>query len=148
MWIITNWRTIITTILVYVRHRNQNPNWPILLADTVTDTETPFQRENLVDKISSSYLLPWWPILGIFSILKGPHKPNFFLWEKMRKIWKKKLGWRKKRNLAPMPTPKLDIGFGSRYRNLVSVEHYHKLVSLLSNHLHYNVHLCRTWIEE
>jgi hypothetical protein len=35
-----------TTILVSVR--NQNLNWLILSADTVTDTETTFQRENLV----------------------------------------------------------------------------------------------------
>ena len=27
------------------------PNWVILSADTVTDTETPFQRENLVTNI-------------------------------------------------------------------------------------------------
>ena len=29
-----------TTILVSVRYRNRNSNWPILSADTVTDTET------------------------------------------------------------------------------------------------------------
>ena len=35
-----------TTILVSVQYRN--PNWLILSADTVTNTETTFQRENLV----------------------------------------------------------------------------------------------------
>ena len=35
-----------TTILVSVQ--NRNPNWLILSADTGTDTETTFQRENLV----------------------------------------------------------------------------------------------------
>ena len=60
-----------TTILVQVRYRNRNPNWPILSADsvtntktdTVTDTKTTFQRQ-----------LPI--VRGIFSIIKGPLEPN------------------------------------------------------------------------
>jgi hypothetical protein len=41
------------------------PNWPILLADTVTDTETTFQK------------IIWTPIVrGIFFIIKGPLIPN------------------------------------------------------------------------
>ena len=39
-----------TTILVLFRYRYQNPNGLIVSADSVTDTETTFQRENLVTK--------------------------------------------------------------------------------------------------
>ena len=56
-----------TTILVQVQYQNRNPNQTILLADTVTNTEATFQRENLVT--NSMYG-------GIFSIIKGPLKPN------------------------------------------------------------------------
>ena len=33
---------------IYNFVRNQNPNLPILLADTVTDTETTFQIKNII----------------------------------------------------------------------------------------------------
>ena len=51
-----------TTILVQFRYRNRNLNWLIVSADTVTDTETTFQRENVVTNS-----------MGYFSHLKtGP----------------------------------------------------------------------------
>ena len=48
-----------------VRYRNQNPNWLILSADTVTDAETIFQKKNLVTNS-----------MGHFFNHKGPLKPN------------------------------------------------------------------------
>ena len=58
-----------TTIFVSVRYRNRNPNWQKLLADTVTNKKTTFQRENLVTD-STRYF---------FFIIRGPLKPNFLL---------------------------------------------------------------------
>ena len=56
------WLTVMPSI-VYDRYRNLN--WLILLADTITNTETTFQRENLVTNS-----------MGYFSIIKEPLKPN------------------------------------------------------------------------
>ena len=48
--------------------RSRNPNWPILSADTVADTKTTFQRENLVTDS-----------MRFFFITKGSLKPNLLL---------------------------------------------------------------------
>ena len=48
MAMVSYYCTTETTILVSVRYRYRNPIWLIVLADTVTDTETTFQMENLV----------------------------------------------------------------------------------------------------
>ena len=43
----------------------------------------------------------------------------------MRNIWKKSFSFGKKKKVSPpTPIPKLDLSFGSRYRNLVLVVHY------------------------
>ena len=59
----------------YFRYWNWNPNWPILLADSVTDTETTSQRENLVtDSVGHSFNHKHW----IFESM---------IWRLFLKIW-------------------------------------------------------------
>ena len=98
------------------------------LTDTVTDTQTTFQRENLVTD-SMEY----------FSIMKWPLKPNllpnfdyfqiiifFFMLIKTYIAMKEVRNIRKiKFFLAPIPILKLNLGFGSGYQNLVLVVHYY-----------------------
>ena len=85
-----------TTILDQVQYWHRNPNWPILSADTVTNTKTTFQRKNLVTNTRSMYYVVW----GIFSIIKGPLEQNFW-----------SFGFGKKR-YALTPILKLDLGYG------------------------------------
>ena len=62
-----------TAILVSVRDQNRNQNWLILLADAVIDTETTFQRENLVTDIE----ITWLSYEVLFSIIKRPLKASY-----------------------------------------------------------------------
>ena len=45
-------------------------------------------------------------------------------WENLKNFWKKEFWFLEKKKLAPIPIPKLDLGFGSWYRNLVWVANY------------------------
>ena len=122
----------------------------MLSADSVTNTEIPFQRKNL---------------RGIFSIIKGPLKPNLlatiedivdYFWRSVfnfrllkthillrsRKTWENLKKWVSvsgKKISAPIPIPKLDLGFGSRYRNLVSVIHHFVVATNKGFHVFCNV---------
>ena len=85
---------------------NPKTKLAILLADTVTDTKTTFQRENLVTNS-----------MGYFSIIKGPLKSNllpnihicYFIFEDLCSISSFKF---QKKNSALRPMPKLDLSFG------------------------------------
>ena len=63
-------------------------------------------------------------------------------WEDLKKFEKKKFRILKKHSTL-IPIPKLDFGFGSQYRILVSDVHYNKDICLLSIALH----LCTVMIE-
>ena len=91
--------------------KQENLNWPILSADTLTNTETTFQWKNLVTNT-----------MGYFFIIKGPLKPNFL--ENITYFWKSGFIFKLiKTYIPPRIGPKLDLDFGSRYRNLVLVVH-------------------------
>ena len=117
-------------------YNSKTQNWPILLADTSTDTETTFQRENLVTD-SVGYFFHHKGALktkfaGKFSIFSGCFwVPSRFIFKlikthiskkqvgNMRKIWNWKFRFWKKNWL--------------RYRNriLVSVPDNQTLVSVV-----------------
>ena len=118
--------------MVLVQYRNRNSNWPIILADTVTNTETTLQREKLVAKTMgyffnhkrdpqtkfaikySRFLNYFLKICVQFQALKNlyPHKKRK-TWENWKKFEKKKFRFRKKK-----------IWLGYWYQNWASVAHW------------------------
>ena len=97
------------------------------VTDTVTDTETTFQRENLVTHSMRYFiqgplkpnLLPNFKYFQIFFEDQGLFSRFQKLilsrkkWEIGEKFETKRFCFRKK--IAPIPIPRLDCGFGSRY---------------------------------
>ena len=124
--------------------KNQNSHWSILLANTVTKLlkhilkgyfshHKRSPRTNLLPNIKV-FLVYFWRSLFNFKLLKTYITPrsrktleNLKILRKKKKkkfrFWKKKFRCGKKRVLVPIMIPKLDLGFGSRYQNLIWVAH-------------------------
>jgi hypothetical protein len=102
----------------------------------LADTETTFQRKNLVT-VSVGYFFRhkralFRVFLKIWFYPPKSGKPENNL-KKFEKNWKKKR--LRKKISASMPKLKLDLGFCSRYPNLVSVVHYRRKRYLKGNEL-------------
>ena len=99
----------------------QNLNWPILSADTVTDTETPIQRENLVN---DSMWAPKTKFAAKYYIFQNYFRRFRFIFKLINTYIPQRSG--KKLNLLKKclnSLKKRSFGFGYRYQNwtLVSV---------------------------
>ena len=96
-----------------------NPKSANTVIDTVTNTETTFQRKNLAPK--TIFVAKYWRVLDnfwqfrfIFMLVKLIRSVTIEeTFEKLRK-----------KVSAQIPIPKLDLCFGSQYWNLVSVAPY------------------------
>ena len=81
--------------------------------------------------------------LNLFWSLQKPIFPKE-VGKNEKSLKKKKVSVSEKKISAPNPIPKLDLGFGSRYRNLVSVAH-HTTDMATTPKYEWSTQACQNW---